>query len=179
MNSPSPVQTRYLQRQTRTLQDGLDRMIGLDLWIRAIPVLAVISSLGACVPDNGPAMRPGEDCLACHSNSTSLGGALPGGERAHHASPAWSVAGTVFTSGNSTAGYEGAEVQITDANGWSFSLRSNEAGNFYSAESPTFPLHVCINANGTTSCQQSALTSGACNSCHSASGSVGSQLAAP
>ncbi len=154
-------------------------MIGPDQWMRAIPVLALASSLCGCVPDDGPAMRPGEDCMQCHSTSASLGGTLPGGERGHHASPAWSVAGTVFASGTSSAGYEGAEIQVTDANGWSFSLRSNEAGNFYSAESPTFPLHVCLNANGTTRCQQSALTSGACNSCHSAAGAVGAQLAAP
>jgi hypothetical protein len=135
--------------------------------------------LFACIPDEGPAMRPGQNCMACHSATPEGSGGLPDGEHGHQASPYWSVAGTVFYANKTTAGFEGAEIQVTDANGWSFSLRSNEAGNFYSAESLTFPLHVCISANGTVSCQQSTLTSGACNSCHSATGSVGTPLTAP
>ncbi len=134
-----------------------------------------LAALAGCIPNDGPAMRPGEDCISCHGGST---GTTTGGRGGHHASPAWSVAGTVFQASDLASGYEGAEVQITDANGWTFSMRTNEAGNFYSAESPTFPLHVCINANGAVTCQQSAITSGqgGCNSCHSARGSVGAPL---
>ena len=139
--------------------------------------LAITST--ACIPDEGPAMRPGQNCMACHSATPEASTGLPDGEHGHQASPYWSVAGTVFYANKTSAGFEGAEIQVTDANGWSYSLRSNEVGNFYSAESPTFPLHVCISANGTVSCQQSTLASGACNSCHSVSGSVGTPLTAP
>jgi hypothetical protein len=141
----------------------------------AVMMAACLAALCGCIPNDGPAMRPGDDCLSCHSSSPST---TTGGRGGHHASPAWSVAGTVFQANDLASGYEGAEVQITDANGWSFSLRTNEAGNFYSAESPTFPLHVCINANGTVSCQQGPVTSGqgGCNSCHSANGAWGAPL---
>jgi len=146
---------------------------------KAMVAGALLFALCACIPDDGPAMRPGQDCMACHTATGAATGALPGGERGHHASPAWNVAGTVFDPANASSGFEGAEVQITDATGWSFSLRSNEAGNFYSAESPTFPLHVCISANGTAKCQQSPLANGACNSCHSEAGSQGASLIVP
>ena len=125
-----------------------------------LPLLAVL--LCACVPDNGPLMRPGEDCMACHGES---GGSLPPGERRRHAKD-WTVAGTVFDQANPAAGIEGAEIAITDANGFHFTLTSNEAGNFYVRNDVTLPLNACVSRNGTTVCQQSPVTSGSCNSCH-------------
>ena len=115
----------------------------------------------ACVPDNGPLMRPGEDCMACHGGT----GSLPAGERRRHARD-WTVAGTVFDPADTAVGIEGAEIEITDANGFRFTLTSNEAGNFYVRNQVTLPLAACISRNGTTVCQQSPVTSGSCNSCH-------------
>ncbi len=122
---------------------------------------AIAVALSACVPDNGPLMRPGEDCMACHGGV----GSLPPGERVRHAK-AWTVAGTVFDAADANLGAEGAQVQITDASGWSFSLRANLAGNFYTREGVQFPLRACVERNRVTTCQQSPVTSGTCNSCH-------------
>jgi hypothetical protein len=133
-------------------------------------LLLLAALLCACVPDNGPLMQPGQDCLFCHSAN---GGAQT-----------WNAAGTVFqTTAVDSPGFEGAQVQITDADNKSFSLRTNLAGNFYTAESIHFPLKVCISANGTTACQQSALMQGqgSCNTCHGQSvfGATQPQLTAP
>ena len=126
---------------------------------------AVLLALCACVPENGPLMRPGEDCLACHGGQ----GTLPFGERTRHAK-AWTVAGTVFeTDANAQfegAGIEGAEVQITDAAGWSFSLRTNLAGNFYTREGVQFQLHVCVAHGSARRCMESPSATGGCNGCH-------------
>jgi hypothetical protein len=115
----------------------------------------------ACVPDNGPLMRPGEDCMACHGGH----GTLAPGERTRHAK-AWTVAGTVFDPNDLALGVEGAQVHLTDANGWSFSLRTNEAGNFYSRENVAFPLQACISRGAASKCQVSPVANGSCNSCH-------------
>jgi hypothetical protein len=123
--------------------------------------LAALLALSACVPDNGPLMRPGEDCMACHGGQ----GTLPPGERQRHAKK-WTVAGTVFDPADPAQGFEGAYVHVTDANGWSFSLRTNEAGNFYTREDVAFPLQVCISRGSASRCQASALATGSCNSCH-------------
>lgn len=77
--------------------------------------------LAACIPEEGPMMDPGHDCLECH-------GAGEG--------PAWSAAGT-FESG-------GAHVWIRDAAGRSFTVRTNQAGSFYTAESIVYPLTVAV-----------------------------------
>ena len=81
---------------------------------------ALALALAGCVSEEGPMMKPGSDCMECHG----------GGEE--EARP-WTVAGTI-------AGVRGAHITITDANGWSFTLRSNDAGNFYTAEPVAFPL---------------------------------------
>jgi hypothetical protein len=126
-----------------------------------VRISALALLLSACIPDNGPLMRPGEDCMACHGGT----GSLPQAERTRHAKT-WTVAGTVFEASDTAAGVEGAEIEIVDADGFSFALRSNLAGNFYSRESVRLPLKACIARGGATICQQSEVTSGACNSCH-------------
>ncbi len=45
-------------------------------------------------------------------------------------------------------------------------MRSNLAGNFYSAESVAFPLRVCVERNGAVQCMQATAESGSCNACH-------------
>ena len=124
-------------------------------------------------------MRPGDDCLRCH-------GGDPGGPetgRVTHASPAWSLAGTVYPTpdADANAGIEGAEVQVTDANGFSFGLKTNLVGNFYSAESVAFPLSVCVSWSGATQCMQSPAPNGACNYCHTVppNGNAPGRIAVP
>jgi hypothetical protein len=86
--------------------------------------LAVL--LAGCIPEEGPMMLPGQDCMECHASGAQEDDARP-----------WSVAGTI-------AGRMGANVVITDAKGWSFTLRSNKAGNFYTAEGVALPLRSIV-----------------------------------
>ncbi len=120
--------------------------------------LAIALGIAACVPDEGPLMRPGQDCLACHSPEA------PSGQHAKD----WSLAGTVYAAldADPNAGVEGDGVEVTDSAGFAFSLRTNQAGNFYSAETVRFPLAVCVSRGGAKSCMQSPVASGACNACH-------------
>jgi len=80
----------------------------------------------ACVPENGPLMEPGEDCLECHGG-------------AEDDARAWSAAGTM--------GGKGSRVVITDANGWTITLRSAENGNFYTAEDLRYPVRVSVDGD--------------------------------
>ena len=83
---------------------------------------------------------------------------------------AWSLAGTVYESANAEAeaGLEGAEVQVTDQDDVSFSLRTNLTGNFYTSEPLAFPLkRVCVERGGGQRCMQATVANGSCNTCHS------------
>jgi hypothetical protein len=123
---------------------------------------AALLALSACIPEEGPMMAAGRDCMECHSSD--------GGEEAD--ARAWTVAGTI-------AGRRGAHVTITDQNGWSFTLRSNQAGNFYTAESVALPLRA-ISVDGTAmSAADMAKTAaqrhpGSCNASGCHPGGVGS-----
>ncbi len=146
---------------------------------RCALTLAVAAALGlACTPENGPLMRPGEDCLRCHGGSS--GGAE--GEREEEAR-AWSLAGTVYatTNASANAGVEGADIDITDATGFHFQLHSNLAGNFYVADAVTFPVQACVTRNGHRNCMEGGAPNGACNSCHAIppSGNAEGRIAAP
>jgi hypothetical protein len=104
----------------------------------AAAVVAALLALTACVPEEGPSMNPGEDCLGCHS-----------GDEAR----TWTVAGTFS---------RGAAVDVLDAAGKSFTLRGNAVGNFYSAESVRFPLTVRVDGAQMTT----PAAYGGCNRCH-------------
>jgi len=128
--------------------------------MRFMSLLAGIT-LAACTPENGPLMRPGDDCLRCHGGSS-------GGGAEHRATP-WSFAGTVYAdaSAAANAGIEGVDIQVNDANGFAFTVHSNLVGNFYSAESVAFPMTVCVSRNGARpTCMEAAAPHGACNLCH-------------
>ena len=139
--------------------------------------LAVLAATLACVPGDGPLMEPGENCQGCHGDGKET---LYQGERARHATT-WTIAGTVYDAANTGKAVEGAQVRITDANGFAFSLRANLAGNFYSKEAVALPLQACIDFGAKTVCQQSPVTSGSCNLCHNqlTDGAPQPPLAAP
>jgi hypothetical protein len=116
---------------------------------------AALLALSACIPEEGPMMAAGQDCMECHSSG--------GGEE--EARP-WTVAGTI-------AGRRGAHVTITDKNGWSFTLHSNQAGNFYTAEGVALPLRAITVDGSAMSATDMAKTAaqrhpGSCNAsgCH-------------
>jgi hypothetical protein len=139
-----------------------------------VRALLLAAALCACVPENGPLMRPGEDCLSCHGGVGGTESAQP-----------WSAAGTVFAATTGSKGFEGAQVQIIDAKGFSFFLRTNLAGNFYTAENLAYPIQPCLTANGRTACQQGRVEKNnggvSCNLCHqpAALGGTAPQLAPP
>jgi hypothetical protein len=107
--------------------------------LAAVLLAALMLTSAACVPEEGPMMEPGSDCIDCHN----------GGE-----ARTWTVAGT--WSG------QGHQVGIVDAAGKTFSLHTNKAGNFWSSEPVAFPLRVDV--DGTP--MPSAVTNGSCNVCH-------------
>ncbi len=114
-------------------------------------VVAVAALLGAgCIPDPGPMMKPGEDCLGCH-----------GGGGGEEEAVAWTVAGTF--------GGPGSSVWIQDAGGRSFTLTANQAGNFYTREAVQFPLNVSVDGNA----MPAQVTYGGCNRCHGSGGDGG------
>jgi hypothetical protein len=102
-------------------------------------------------------MLPGDDCLSCHSGAAA---------KAVDA-PVWTIAGTVYPypDANPDDGLEGIHIHVSDAAGTTFTLKSNQAGNFYSAENVAFPLEVCVERGGATRCMENVVQ-GSCNSCH-------------
>lgn len=117
--------------------------------------LALVVALAAagCTSEEGPLMTPGEDCLDCHS----------GGE-----AKAWSFAGTVFTREDAALsdGVQGVTVIVTDAKGKRVTVRSNEAGNFYSAEKLVPPFRTSISRGGQVVEMEGTFPNGSCNVCH-------------
>lgn len=105
----------------------------------------------------GPLMRPGNNCLRCHT---------AGGEAANKP---LSVGGTIFPTAD--AGYcdgvEGVTVHVTDKNGKSVTLVSNAAGNFYSAEALEQPLSITVEKDGRTAVMPVTTPTGGCALCHS------------
>ncbi len=123
-----------------------------------VPLALVACGCGT--PDLSPVMRPGEDCTSCHN-----------GDQAQE----WTVAGTVFSApdAQSDGGVQGALVLIADANGRQLTLRSNSAGNFYTAEPLQFPLTVSVAGTQAQHVMTAAVEVGACNACHVPATSTG------
>lgn len=76
------------------------------------------------VEDEGPEHMPGEPCLVCHSEASDRGDEI------------FAVAGTVYLRAEDAEGLGGALVTITDAEGRSFTVETNRAGNFMVEEVP-------------------------------------------
>lgn len=111
--------------------------------MRAALAAALLTAGAACVPADGPLMAAGQDCLACHD----------GGE-----APRWSAAGTWLG--------EGHHVTLRDASGRTLTLRTNQAGNWYTAERLDFPLRASVDGLE----MPKDVTYGGCNRCHGRGG---------
>lgn len=136
---------------------------------RHVALLALPLLLAACGSDGGastdtsateatgPTMRPGENCLRCHSPGTK--------ERA----PPWSAAGTIFTrrEADRVEGVEGVTVSITGAGGERVELTTNAVGNFYTRTPLTKPYRVAIEYQGRRKEMPIEAPAGSCNACHS------------
>ena len=109
----------------------------------------------ACgVPEVGPSMSAGENCLTCHQGEVA---------------PKWTVAGTVFhdPKAKPAAALTTAQVVIIDSSGRTLTLRANEAGNFYTGEALEFPIRVEIQSGGKRMAMSASPPNGSCNFCHS------------
>jgi hypothetical protein len=120
--------------------------------VRRLVLVAALTASG-CIAEEGPMMEPGRDCQACHSD---------GGARA------WSFSGTVFASEDAAEdqGVQGITVTVEDANGKRVSVRSNEAGNFYSAEKLQPPFRARVGHGSTVVEMEDTFEYGSCNACH-------------
>jgi hypothetical protein len=124
--------------------------------------LALASMLAGCGDDGGegPSMKPGSDCLSCHT----------GGD-----APRFTAAGTVFTGPASTTGVAGATVVLTPQSGAPVTLTTNGVGNFYTSSPLTPPIDVSV-TTGTGPTGMSGASSGACGRCHQPSGAAGGRV---
>jgi len=120
--------------------------------MRTTTALALAACLGlalsACGGDDGatgPTMRPGEDCLNCHSGFTA--------------------AGTFFTSTSSSAGVSGVVLTLTDGS-HTVQVTTNSVGNFYTSQAINFPNTATVSGGPVHA--HSSGQSGHCNSCHGA-----------
>lgn len=116
-------------------------------------------ALSGCGDEGSATMRPGEDCLSCHSSGEN----------------AFTLAGTVFgeSSAAASTGLSGVTVTITDKNGTKVTLTSNAAGNFYTSRALAFPVNVEVQSGTAVAQMFSAADRGGCNGCHAASSSMG------
>lgn len=137
--------------------------------VRAILVISALASVAAgagCGTEHGddvafetgPLMRPGDDCLRCHSADSEY----PQAKR-------WSLAGTVFPHPDSPddQGVAGATVVVTSVDGSALLLSTNEVGNFYT-DAPLAPgFSVAIEFAGARQAMPCSPPAGNCGACHS------------
>lgn len=125
-----------------------------------MPCLALLVVLVACGEDDeGPTMRPGEDCKACHG---------------------FSAAGTVFPSPRAGAreGIDGVTITVVDADQRTVTMTSNSAGNFYTERAIKWPADITLSLGGRTA-SMAAAPSGACASCHTTDSGAEGRVALP
>jgi len=115
-----------------------------------------VTCIQAATPPSSGHHNAGANCLGCH---TGTGGA-----------PLWTAAGTLY-SATGTA-LAGATITIVDATGKSIAIVTAQNGNFWTGEAVKAPLQVKASRCPSTAAM-SGNASGACNSCHTGTGSPG------
>jgi hypothetical protein len=108
----------------------------------------------------GPSHRPGQPCLTCH------GGSGP-------ASLQFSAGGTVYQYQNDTSHPAvGALVQIQDIDGKTWTVKANDAGNFFVTLQdfqPHYPTQMTVTApDGSVTQRMTSIVNrdGSCADCH-------------
>lgn len=129
-----------------------------SLWLLTM-TWASLTGCGPTVPDReepGPFMRPGDNCLRCHSANSGTG------------APVWSAGGTVYAKPDAaeSEGVEGAVVTLTDATGKVVELTTNAVGNFYTPEPLATPFGVSLSYRGQSIDMPFPPPAGSCNACH-------------
>jgi len=103
-------------------------------------------------------MRPGQACLECHRR---VGG------------PEFSLAGTVYPTRHEPNGCNGladARVVIFGADGKTFTLSTNAAGNFFFPDEVARPYKALVARGNLVREMKTLQTSGDCNGCHTERG---------
>jgi hypothetical protein len=115
-----------------------------------------VDALGPENGSPGPTHRPGQPCLTCH------GGSGP-------ASAQFAFGGTVYKE-DKNDGYEGVDVQLTDAKNAVKHVTTNSAGNFYLPHEdwePVYPVHVSISRKDIKADMGTHVgRNGSCAGCH-------------
>ena len=120
-------------------------------------LLAACSSAETAGEMTGPLMRPGQDCLSCHSEGAGRG------------APIWSAAGTVYADAEARAeaGLPQVDVLLTTAEGTLIEkLVTNAAGNFYTKTPLPAGFRVGLQYQGERIDMPCAPPAGLCNACH-------------
>jgi hypothetical protein len=154
----------------------MDRLLArVPLFERRRPLVALaaaalaLATLVACGGDDGlastedsrtapgPLMRPGENCLRCHSANSPT------------KAPPWSAGGTIYPSltADRDDGVAGVTVFLEDRTGKKVTATTNEAGNFYVREPLEAPYKVAIEFEGRRIEMPIEAPAGSCNACHS------------
>ena len=130
----------------------------------AVVAAALLLSLSACGEGSeaeGINMRPGENCLSCHT----------GGEPGR-----FTAAGTVFSSRAGGAGVAGVTVTLKSGATTLDQTITSSAGNFRFTATLPGSFDVVLSKGGAT--RQMSGAGGACNGCH-AQGSGTGRIPAP
>jgi hypothetical protein len=133
-------------------------------------ILLTVLAAAACGGDGSPS--------APSTASTSTSSGSTAGRTSHNAGRdctichSFTLAGTAYRSDGATV-YAGATIKVTSlANGGGTALAtltSDASGNFYASTPVAFGSGVYVSATGTTGVTRAmtgAITSGACNRCH-------------
>ncbi|MBS2014578.1 MAG: hypothetical protein JST00_16950 [Deltaproteobacteria bacterium] len=106
----------------------------------------------------GATMRPGDNCLRCHSKPGKYG------------APEWTAGGTIYARRDApfdSEGVRGVKVTLRDAEGRTATAITNAVGNFYVREPLTRPFRVTIEYEGRRKEMPIDAPAGSCNACHS------------
>jgi hypothetical protein len=100
-------------------------------------------------------MHPGVACIDCHSRDDG---------------PSYRIAGTVYATAHEPNDCDGSTgsiaVELTDANGKTYSLPVNSAGNFYTPTRLAMPYTAKVVSGAKTRAMVGSQTNGDCNTCH-------------
>lgn len=113
-------------------------------------------------------MGPGRACIGCHADSNAATG--------ENDAPIFAFAGTVYPTAHEPidcigSGSEGAEIEITDADGRVFTQVANHSGNFFDEpQAFSYPYRAKVRFQGRERAMVAPQLIGDCNSCHTEQG---------
>ncbi len=132
------------------------------------PSLCSSGQLRSINESEGVEMGPGRACISCHADSNAATG--------ENDAPIFAFAGTVYPTAHEPtdcigSGAEGAEIEITDADGRVFTPVANHSGNFFDEPLQfSYPYRAKLRFQGRERVMTTPQLVGDCNSCHTERG---------